>query len=440
MITQVQQYISYHKLLSKQSKVIVGLSGGPDSMVLIHVLLQLGYECIAAHCNFHLRGEDSNNDEEFVVKWCKENSVSIDVVSFDTDAYATDKKISIEMAARDLRYNWFEKLRKRHDADTIAIAHHRDDSVETILINLIRGTGIKGLTGIPVKNKRIVRPLLSVSRNEIMKYLSTNNISYVTDLTNEEDIYTRNTLRLKVLPILETINPSVRNSILTTSANLQEVEKIYNNYISETLSEVLKDNRINIARLKKTYSPQSLLFETLSPLGFTPSVIEDISCNLDSIPGKVYLSNEYRLLKDRNYLIISEIEAEDIFKEKYFINADCSIIEIPSISMSVNIVDNNSDFKIEKRNSKLQVDFDKLSFPLTLRKWEKGDWFIPFGMTGRKKLSDFFTDKKLNLLEKEATWILTSGEDIVWIVNQRVDNRFRITKETKSIFTIDIIK
>ena len=440
MITQVQQYISYHKLLSKQSKIIVGLSGGPDSMVLIHVLLELGYECIAAHCNFNLRGEESNNDEEFVVKWCKENSVSLEVVSFDTKAYAAAEKISIEMAARDLRYDWFEKLRKRHNADTIAIAHHRDDSVETILINLIRGTGIKGLTGIPVKNRRIVRPLLSVSRNEIMEYLSTNNIPYVTDLTNEEDIYTRNTIRLKVLPILETINPSVRNSILTTSANLQEVEKIYNNYISLALSSVLKDNRINIAQLKKTYSPQSLLFEILSPLGFTPSVIEDISNNLDSIPGKVYLSNKFRLLKDRDYLIISEIVGGDISNEKYLINSDCSTIDILPFNMSVNIVENNSDYKIEKKSTKLQVDLDKLSFPLTLRKWKKGDWFIPFGMTGKKKLSDFFTDKKFNLLEKETTWVITSGEDIVWIVNQRADNRFRITKETKSVFTIDIIK
>ena len=440
MITQVQQYISYHKLLSKQSKIIVGLSGGPDSMVLIHVLLELGYECIAAHCNFNLRGEESNNDEEFVVKWCKESSVALEVVSFDTKAYAAAEKISIEMAARDLRYDWFEKLRKRHNADTIAIAHHRDDSVETILINLIRGTGIKGLTGIPVKNRRIVRPLLSVSRNEIMEYLSTNNIPYVTDLTNEEDIYTRNTIRLKVLPILETINPSVRNSILTTSANLQEVEKIYNNYISLALSSVLKDNRINIAQLKKTYSPQSLLFEILSPLGFTPSVIEDISNNLDSIPGKVYLSNKFRLLKDRDYLIISEIIGGDISNEKYLINSDCSTIDILPFNMSANIVENNSDYKIEKKSTKLQVDLDKLSFPLTLRKWKKGDWFIPFGMTGKKKLSDFFTDKKFNLLEKETTWVITSGEDIVWIVNQRADNRFRITKETKSVFTIDIIK
>lgn len=439
MITQVQQYISYHKLLTKQSKVIVGLSGGPDSMVLIHILLHLGYECIAAHCNFHLRGEDSNNDEKFVIKWCEENGVSLNVISFDTHAFAANNKISIEMAARDLRYSWFEKLRKKDNADVIAIAHHKDDSVETILINLIRGTGIKGLTGIPVKNKYIIRPLLGVSRSEIMKYITSNDIQYVTDLTNEKDIYTRNTLRLKVLPILETINPSVKNSILTTSANLQEVEKIYDNYIKDALTFVLKDNQINIAQLKKTHSPQSLLFEILSPLGFTPSVIEDISNNLDSIPGKIYLSNDYRLLKDREYLIIYDDEVDKHLKNEYLIYSDYSAINSP-FPMKVKIFENDTQFKIEKRSTKLQVDFDKLSFPLILRKWKKGDWFIPFGMTGKKKISDFFTDNKLNLLDKEAVWVITSGEDIVWIVDHRVDNRFRIRKETKSIFTIDTLK
>lgn len=439
MISQVQAYISYHKLLPKQSKVIVGLSGGPDSMVLIHILLQLGYECIAAHCNFHLRGEASNNDAEFVFKWCKENSIPLNVIGFDTDAYASQKKISIEMAARDLRYDWFEKLRIKHDADVIAIAHHRDDSVETILINLIRGTGIKGLTGIPIKNKHIVRPLLAVSRSEIMEYVSSHQLPYVVDETNNEDIYTRNIIRLKVLPLLETINPSVRNSIITTSCNLKEVEKIYNNYISNMLSAVLKDYRIDIAQLKKTYSPKSLLFEILTPLRFTPSVIEDISNNIDSIPGKVYLSNEYRLLKDREYLIITEIETKQIKNEVYLIYPHTSNINTP-FSMSINTVLNDSNFKLEKKNTKLHVDFDKLSFPLILRKWKKGDWFVPFGMTGKKKISDFFTDNKFNLIDKEATWILISGDDVVWIVNHRVDNRFKIENDTKTIFLIDTLK
>ncbi len=439
MITQVQEFISHNKLLQKRSKIIVGLSGGPDSMVLIHILIQLGYECIAAHCNFHLRGEDSNNDEKFVIKWCEKNSILLETDSFDTIIYAAENKISIEMAARDLRYKWFEKLRVKHKADTIAIAHHRDDSIETILINLIRGTGIKGLTGIPVKNNHIVRPLLSISRNDIMEYLSNNQVPYVTDLTNEEDIYTRNTLRLKVLPLLEEINPSVRNSILTTSANLQEVEKIYDNYIINTLPSVVNDIQINITQLKKTYSPQSLLFEILSPLGFTSSVIVDISNNLDSIPGKIYLSNKYRLIKDREHLIISELKPDELSSSEFLIHSDCFITDHP-FTMTVKTIPNDSHFKIEKRSTKLHVDFDKLTFPLILRKWKHGDWFIPFGMSGKKKLSDFFTDNRFNLLDKEETCVITSGEDIVWIVNHRVDNRFRITNDTKMILTIDTLK
>lgn len=439
MISQVQEYISHHKLLSKDSKVIVGLSGGPDSMVLIHILLQLGYECIAAHCNFHLRGEASDKDAEFVNKWCEEQNVPLNTVSFDTQAYASQNKISIEMAARNLRYNWFEKIRKEHQADAIAIAHHEDDSVETILINLIRGTGIKGLTGIPNKNNYIVRPLLSITRSQIIEYLTNNKISYVTDHTNEEDIYTRNTLRLKVLPILESINPSVKNSIINTSNNLRETEKIYNGYIVDIIPSVFKNNQINIEQLKKTYSPQSLLFEILSPLGFTPSVIDDVSNNLDSIPGKIYLSKEYRLLKDRDHLIISEIEAEEFDNDLFSIYADSQVLKTP-FPISIKKEKHNSEFKIQKRNTILQVDLDKLSFPLTLRKWKKGDWFIPFGMTGKKKLSDFFTDNKFNLIEKEATWVLTSEKEIVWVINHRVDNRFRITNETKSVFIMDTVK
>ncbi len=439
MIAEVQAYISRHKLLHKHSKVIVGLSGGPDSMVLIHILLQLGYECIASHCNFNLRGEDSHDDEKFVTKWCKQQNVLLDVVGFDTHAYASEHKISIEMAARNLRYDWFEKLRIKHNADAIAIAHHRDDSVETILINLIRGTGIKGLTGIPNKNNYVVRPLLAASQNEIMDYLSSNKIPYVTDLTNEEDIYTRNIIRMKVLPLLETINPSVRNAILTTSANLKEVEKIYDKYTCETRQYVLHENKIDIAKLKLTVSPQSLLFEILSPLGFTPSVIEDVANNLNAIPGKVYLSNKYRLLKDRAYLIISETDLSEDQDKEYFIYADTSNVEVP-LSLSIHRELKDANFKIQKTNTTLQVDFDKLTFPLTLRKWRKGDWFIPFGMTGKKKLSDFFSDNKFNLLDKESTWVLTSGDNIAWIVNHRMDNRFRITNDTKTVYIVNSFK
>ena len=441
MTTQILEYIAHHKLFTKQSKVIVGLSGGPDSMALIHILMQLGYNCIAAHCNFHLRSQDSDCDAAFVDLWCSQNNIPLFTIDFDTNEYATTKKISIEMAARDLRYNWFEELRIEQSADVIGIAHHKDDSVETILINLIRGTGIKGLTGIPIKNKHIVRPLLAISRREIMDYLSLNQVPYVTDHTNEEELYTRNILRLNVLPTFEKINPSVKNSIITTANNLKEAEKIYDGYIKEATERVLKDNLIDIAKLMQTHSPQSVLFEILSPLGFTPSVIEDISNNLYSIPGKVYLADKYRLLKDRDYLVISETKPDNQEEndEAYLILADTTHMESP-FELTIKCEMHGSQFEIERNNAILQCDLDKLSFPLTLRRWKKGDWFVPFGMKGKKKISDFFTDNKFTLFEKEETWILLSADDIVWVVNHRLDNRFRVTDATKSIYTIKFAK
>lgn len=438
MITQVNEYISHHNLLTKQSKVLVGLSGGPDSMALIHKLIQLGYNCIAGHCNFHLRGENSNSDAAFVNRWCAENNIPLFTIDFDTESYATSKKISIEMAARELRYDWFEKIRLEQNATSIGIAHHKDDSVETILINLIRGTGIKGLTGIPITNKYVVRPLLDVSRSEIMEYLSLNEVPYVIDNTNEEEIYTRNTLRLKVLPTLEKINPSVKNSIVTTANNLKEVEKIYDAYIQYAIATVLQDNLIDIAKLQQTYSHQSVLFEILSPLGFTPSVIEDIANNLDSIPGKIYLANSYRLLKDREHLVISKHNPTGDEVKEYLIYPD-TVNSVLPINIKIESENYTPDFKIQKNRSILHVDSDKLNFPLVLRKWRKADWFVPFGMKGKKKLSDFFTDNKFTLFEKEETWILISGDDIVWIVNHRADNRFKVNSTTKTVCTITLI-
>lgn len=440
MKTQVQKYIKQHTLFSKQSKVLVGLSGGPDSMALIHALIQLGYDCIAGHCNFHLRGEESDKDAEFVRKWCEENKVPFFTIDFDTNEYAADNKISIEMAARELRYDWFEKLRVEQKADVVAVGHHQDDSVETILINLVRGTGIKGLTGIPVINKQIVRPLLDVTRKEIMDYLFYNEVPYVIDHTNEEELYTRNILRLNVLPTLEKINPSVKNSIVDTAKNLKEAEKIYDGYIAHAIEQLYDGEKIDIEMLKQTYSPQSVLFELLSPMGFTSSVIEDISTNLDSIPGKIYYGENYRLLKDRDYLVLAEGNDESNHSaEKYFIDEGDVGNNLP-VDVTITTEAYTPQFEIKKNRAIIHCDKDTLTFPLTLRRWKKGDWFIPFGMKGKKKLSDYFSDNKFSLFDKEEAWVLLSGEKIMWLVNHRADNRFRITADTKTVYTLRLNK
>lgn len=436
MLRKIKSYIAENRLLENNATVIVGLSGGADSMALLDILILLGYRCIAAHCNFHLRGKESDNDARFAKKWCKENDIEFTSIDFDTHQYASDKKISIEMAARELRYNWFEIVKHQFGADCIAVAHHKDDSIETVLLNLIRGTGIRGLTGIPPKNREIVRPLLCVTRKEIEDYLKERNIDFVTDRTNNEDVYTRNFLRINILTKLQEINPSVKEAIFRTSQNLAETEKVYTSAVKNQIADVFQDNTIDILKLKETPSPSSVLFELLSPMGFHPAVIEDIVQSMDAVSGKVFYAEKYRLLKDRTSFIVDAVSANTPQTEGIFIEKAPQEITTP-VHLKISIEDSA---EIEKNPDFLFADLDKLSFPLELRKWKSGDWFIPFGMKGKKKLSDYFTDRKFSLKDKENAWVLLSGENIVWIVGERSDNRFRITNQTINILKIKLVK
>lgn len=436
MIEKVRSYIKENRLLKPDDRVIVGLSGGMDSMTLIDVLLSLGYNCMAVHCNFHLRGEESERDAAFVEQWCESAKVGLVSVDFDTYRYAAEHKISIEMAARELRYKWFEDIRKEHHADAIAVAHHRDDLAETVLLNLIRGTGIRGLSGISPKNNFIVRPLLGVSRDEIEAYVDERKLPFIFDSSNSDDAFVRNFLRLNVIPLLEKINPSVKNSIYRTAQHVGEARKIYDFYVENQKKAIFTDNRIDIDKLKTTLSPATMLFEILSPFGFNASVIEDICQCLDSIPGKVFYSNDYRLIKDRKDLILDKISDENFSQREYAIDKVSQEITDP-IRLKISILSGN--ITINKDARFLYADADKLSFPLTLRKWQPGDWFIPFGMKGRKKLSDFFTDRKFSLPDKENAWVLTSDEDIVWVVGERSDDRFKITESTENVLVMEFI-
>ena len=442
MLEKVREYIQKENLIKDNTKIIVGLSGGMDSMVLLDILTLLGYSCIAAHCNFHLRGEESNRDEIFVKKWCKSIDIPFTSINFDTNQYALDRKISIEMAARELRYHWFETLRKHYQANYIAVAHHKDDSVETVLLNLIRGTGIKGLTGISAKNGHVVRPLLCISRLEIEKYILERDIPHVTDSTNSEDLYLRNSLRLNVLPLLETLNPSVKDTIYRTSRNLTEAEKIYSESIQKSIKDVFSDNKIDINKLRQTASPRSVLFELLTTYNFTPSTIEDISESIDSISGKIFYSDsgsdlkkkKYRLIKDRNYFLLDVVNDIINDNQTYLIEEETTEIDFP-INLKIREISSPKDIIYDSRF--LYIDADKIKYPLVLRKWRSGDWFIPFGMKGRKKLSDYFSDRKFSLKDKEDAWLLASGDDIVWIVGERNDNRFRISEDTIKIISIE---
>ena len=421
-IRKIAQYIEREQLFKKEDKILVALSGGADSVALLRLLLSSGYACEAAHCNFHLRGTESDRDEEFVRQLCKEQQVNLHIIHFDTKNMAQERHISIEMAARELRYNWFEKLRIECNATVVAVAHHQDDSVETLLLNLIRGTGINGLKGIRPKNGHVVRPLLCANRMEITDYLDSIHQDYVTDSTNLQDEYTRNKIRLNLLPMMQEINPSVKESILTTAENLSNVATIYKKGIEEGKKRVLTPEGIHIEALKQEPAPETLLFEILYPLGFNAAQVKDIYRSLDGQPGKTFTVSEWRVLKDRNYLLIKA--NQEIAKP---------ILQIKECTYT-------TDFIISHNKNTACFDAEKLQHPLCLRLWKQGDIFVPFGMKGRKKVSDYMTDCKFSLLQKEQQWVLCCGEDIIWLVGERVDNRFRIDKNTRKILEITVSK
>ena len=436
MKEQIQQYIIQHQLLSGEKPVVVGISGGADSVALLHILVSLGYKCIAAHCNFNLRGDESSRDEQFTTDFTQRLQVPLCKISFETNKYAQENRLSVEMAARELRYRWFEELLNTYDADAVAVAHHRDDSVETLLINLTRGSGLTGLTGIKPKNGNVVRPLLCVSREDIYAYIENNGLEYVTDSSNSSDIYTRNFIRLKVIPLLEEINPSVKASLARTANHLYDASLIYNHSVEEARRVIIQNNRLSISALLSFPAPATILYEMLKPYGFSRTVCESIFTVLDKDSGKIFYSSTHRLLKDRSDLLIDVLSGED--NRAYLINLEDDNVDLP-VELKPEIVVIKESYQIEKDKKFAYFDFDKLSFPLVLRHWQEGDWFVPFGMKGKKKISDYFSDKKFSLFDKEKTWLLCSGQDVIWIVGERTDNRYRIEKTTKRVLKLKFI-
>lgn len=439
ILNKVRKYIEKYQLLNFEEKVIVGLSGGADSVVLLYILKELGYSCIAAHCNFHLRGEESNRDEEFVVQLTSDWNIPLFRVEFDTLSIASDRKISIEMAARDLRYEWFGELRREQKAQAVCVAHHQDDNVETMLINLIRGTGIKGLSGMQPKNGHVVRPLLVLSRQDVMQLVERYNLHYVTDSTNLEDDFVRNRIRLQVLPLLRTINPSVEGAILQSIENLNQVQTVYRYAIDDWKAKVFcaENNSIFIPDLLRFASPEALLFEILREFDFNPDVVREVYQALRAQSGKEFFSPTHRLVKDRDILLIlphqkgqEEQEQEEILLDKENVRIDFPM------EIEIHLKKRNPDFKVNKSRDIASLDADRLTFPLKLRRWRTGDKFIPLGMTQFQKLSDFFINNKFSKPQKENVWLLTSADDIVWIVGWRMDDRYKVTPETKNLFVI----
>lgn len=421
----VNKYIEEKQLFSLRDKILVALSGGADSVALLRVLLALGYQCEAAHCNFHLRGEESDRDERFVRQLCREQNVTLHVVHFDTKAYSVRHHVSIEMAAREMRYNWFEQLREEREMTVIAVAHHRDDSVETFLLNLVRGAGVNGLRGISPKNGAVVRPLLEANREEIINYLQHLHQEYVTDSTNLQDEYMRNKIRLNVLPLLKELNPSVSESIAEAAGRLADVSLIYNKEIEAGKKRVMTDSKsIHIPRLMEETAPAALLFELLHPLGFNSMQVKDIFRSLSAQSGKRFVCAGWEVLRDRTELIIQPRIQED----------DESLENAPQLVMEIK--ERTPEFVIPREKEVACLDANKLEQPLTVRKWQKGDKFVPFGMEGKKNVSDYLTDRKFSLFQKEKQYVVCSGDEIVWLVGERSDNRYRVTEDTTKVLII----
>ena len=432
---KVERFIQRHGLLTGKRLVLVGLSGGADSVALLGVLVRLGYPCRALHCNFHLRGDESDRDEAFARQFADSLGVPFLKVDFDTRGYAAIHQESIEMAARSLRYRWFEEQRQAFNAEAIAVAHHRDDSVETLLMNLLRGSGIRGLGGIRPRNGQVVRPLLAVSRAEIEEWLRVQGWDYVTDSSNLSDAYTRNFIRLRVLPLLEQLNPAARETIARSAAHLSAAEQLYAYTVEEARKAVfITADSLSIEALMRYPSPETLLYEWLRPLGFSRIVVGELFESLTGLSGKQFYSATHQVLKDRDRLYIAPLQEPSAWQP----------IEIPvatgeltqPLRLSFQLMERTSDFQLERASDAAYFDAEKLPGRLTLRLPQTGDWFVPFGMRGRKKLSDFFADQKMNRWEKLRQPLLCAGESIVWVVGRRTDDRFRVGEETKMIFSV----
>ncbi|MCD4773278.1 MAG: tRNA lysidine(34) synthetase TilS [Bacteroidales bacterium] len=434
MIEQFKRYIENEKLFKPNDKILLAVSGGIDSVVMAELFFLAGYDFGIAHCNFKLRGKDSDKDEKFVKDLAEKFKVPFFIKRFDTFNYSDENKISIQMAARELRYFWFTELLKNEDYTITATAHHRDDSIETFFINLIRGTGISGLHGILPKQGNVIRPLLFTGRDEIEAFQKEKKIKFREDKSNLSDKYLRNKIRHKLLPVIKEIEPDIEKVMQKNISRFAETENIYFKEIEKKKKKAVKEEKENVVilidELQKLKPLKTYLYEFLLPYNFSFSDVENITISLEGISGKQFYSPTHRLLKDRNSLIITSLTNNE--DQEFFINKSDKEILSP-LRLKIKI-----EKKIELSYDKniACLDYSKLEFPLILRKWKKGDIFVPFGMTGKKKLSDFFIDQKLSIIQKEQIWLLCSGENIVWIIGHRIDNRYRITKNTKQVFRL----
>ncbi|MCD9585014.1 tRNA lysidine(34) synthetase TilS [Tenacibaculum maritimum] len=438
MIQKLRRHINQNFPFIEGKKILIAISGGVDSVVLAHLFHKLNYDISLAHCNFQLRGKESDLDEQFVERLGKKLELKVFTTKFETNVYAAKHKLSTQIAARDLRYKWFQKLAKEYLFEYVLTAHHANDNLETFLINLSRGTGLEGLTGIPSVNKNIIRPLLPFSSKELLNFAVDQKISWREDASNAAIKYTRNKIRHQIIPVLETINPQLIETFNRTTDYLQSSQRVIKESIDEMSKKILtKENdllKINISELRKINSPKVYLFELLKSYGFTEW--NDVYNLVSAQSGKYILTKSHRLLKDREFLLLLPIsESSLIVNKKIKIEESSTKITNP-----IRLCFENVQQMSLINNNIVYLDKKLLNYPLILRKWKEGDFFYPTGMSGKKKLSKFFKDEKLSLIDKERTWLLCSSKDeIIWIIGKRSDRRFTVSKETNRILKISIL-
>ena len=429
-----ESHINQNLSFLTKSKLLIAISGGLDSLVLTHLCHQLKLDMALAHCNFNLRGVESDADEDFVLQLAEDLNIEVFIESFDTKTYASEHQLSIQMAARELRYTWFNDLTEQLKFEYVLTAHHADDNLETFLINLSRGTGLEGLTGIPEINNNIVRPLLPFSRQQLEAYAKENKLKWREDSSNASAKYLRNKIRIDVIPALKEMNPQLLQNFNKTLLHLQESYGIIEDRIVNIQKKIVTVDgetvRLDIKKLLKLSNPKAYLYQLLKDFNFTDW--DDVTNLLKAQSGKQLYSETHRIVKDRDFILLTELSSNEFQKISIPENESHIITHIGSLNFKLVKQINKSN------TSTIYVDKEKLKFPLTLRQWEEGDYFFPFGMKGKKKLSKYFKDEKMSLIQKENILVICSGKDIVWVLEKRADDRFKVTENTKQILKIEL--
>jgi tRNA(Ile)-lysidine synthase len=440
MLASVRQFIEEHNLFSiENDPILVTVSGGLDSVVLLDVLHRLGVQVAVAHCHFGLRGEDADADEQFVRKLAKQYGLPYFAEFFRTKEYAEQEGISTQMAARFLRYRWFEQLRQVQGLAYIATAHHQRDQAETMILNLAHGTGLAGLHGIQVKNGHVIRPLLGLGRDDLHEYLVERGLRWREDDSNDSPVYQRNLLRHEVLPVLREINPNLDQTMHGTAERVGGAEEIVRRYVEETADKARRDEAevtyLNISMLQKTAATTLVLHELLRPFGFAWPVVKDIVAAFAGESGRKFDSPTHRLVKDRENLVITPHRLTQF--GTFQLAAGQTDLLADGMRLKAELHDDARHFIIPRSKSTAALDADKIKFPLTLRRWQEGDWFMPLGMKGKKLLSDFLIDQKVPLNLKDEVRVLTSADGkICWVVGWRVDDRFKVEETSERVFTV----